>query len=78
MWGLERGQLRQGAEVKKKNNGLGKLGENGTKGVSHGSTKRSTGGKSSKCNRPRLGGRERMGKYTELATRKWVMVRIVV
>ena len=64
--------------MKKKSNGLGKLGENGTKGVSHSSTERGTGGKSSKCDRSRLGGRERMGKYTELVAGKWVMVQIVV
>jgi hypothetical protein len=64
--------------VKKKCYGLGKLGENGTKGVSNSSAERGTSSKSSKCDGPHLGGRECMGQYTELAMEKWVTVQIVV
>ena len=75
--GLFRGRnLDKGREVKEKRNRLGKLGEDGTKGVSHSGTERGTSSKSSESYGPRLGRRECVGQYTELGMGNLVKVEI--
>jgi len=66
MWDLQRGDLDKDAEVVRKSNRLGKLGENRSKGISHSGSQRSASSKSGKCDGPHLRGRECVGEYTKL------------
>ena len=65
--GLAKGvDLDNDREVVKKSNRLGKLGENGAKGIPHSGTQGSASSKGGKCDGSHLRMRECMGKNTKL------------